>query len=339
MNRTLTHLVEQFVGVGGGMAQPVPPPPSLPETLVTHPETAWLVDSVPLWAAMATILLFTLLLRGRLRTALHTMLTRRAAQRQTGPVEVTLFWSPPIVTEQQLLLLCLAAVLIVLLLLSRIAPLFIALLLSGPAVAGITWLLLWMREQKYIDKLDRALPATVGRLVAQLKSGNGIQPALEALIVDMPAGPLHSEWEFLLAKLGAPLAGGRRATPDQVVGALAAQTPSRRHATFLRHVEVALGQTQDVLILRCQAAYRGMHADEQRRSQASTELAMMRYSGIMITLAGATMALYMALTYWSRFAAAYQGTLGTVVGLVVLTLIIQPTLVGYWLSRSELFEY
>ena len=119
------------------------------------------------------------------------------SQRQTDPVEVTLFWSPPIVTEQQLLLLCLAAVLMVLLLLSRIAPLFIALLLSGPAVAGITWVLLWMREQKYIDKLDRALPATVGRLVAQLKSGNGIQPALEALIVDMPAGPLRAEWEFL----------------------------------------------------------------------------------------------------------------------------------------------
>ena len=46
-------------------------PASLPHPSITHPETAWLALSVPLWITIATILLFSLLLRGKLRAALH----------------------------------------------------------------------------------------------------------------------------------------------------------------------------------------------------------------------------------------------------------------------------
>ena len=48
-------------------------------TTLTHPETAWLALSVPLWLTMAAILLFSLLLRGKLRVLLHSYLERRAA--------------------------------------------------------------------------------------------------------------------------------------------------------------------------------------------------------------------------------------------------------------------
>ena len=79
----------------------------------------------------------------------------------------------------QLLAACLIAVLALLIILSTIVPLFVAVVLSGPATALLIWLLLWIQEQRYITALDRALPAAVGRLGAQLRSGSGIQPALE----------------------------------------------------------------------------------------------------------------------------------------------------------------
>src|SRR5262249_6510646 len=159
------------------------------------------------------------------------------------PVQIALLWTPPITTEGRLLAFCLIAVLIVLVVLSKLVPLFVALVLAGPATALLIWLLLWMQEQKYVGALDRALPAAIGRLGAQLRSGSGIQPALEKVVADMPVGPLRAEWCYIVAHFGTPLMGGALATPQQVVAALAAQTPSRRHASFLGHMEVALTQT------------------------------------------------------------------------------------------------
>src|SRR5581483_11236252 len=214
-------------------------------------------------------------------------------------------------------------------------PVFIALLLSGPATAFLLWLLLWIRAQQYMTALDRALPAAVGRLGTQLRSGSGIQPALEKVVADLPNGPLKAEWAYIIAHFGAPLPGGSLATPQQVVAALAAQTPSPRHARLLGHMEVALGQTHDVLIKRVQAAYSALHAAEQRRSSAATELAQMRYSGIAIGLAGVGMATYLALTQWARFTLAYQGPIGLVAGVIVGTVLVMPFIGGFLLARTD----
>jgi Flp pilus assembly protein TadB len=312
---------------------------SLTDTPITHPETAWIATAVPLWLAMGTILLFTLLLRGKLRAALHAYLGQRAARSYAGSVDPQLLWTPPITSAGKLLAFCLVSVLVVLVILSKLVPLFIALILSGPATALLTWLLLWMQEQKYVAALDRALPAAVGRLGAQLRSGSGIQPALEKVVTDMPEGPLKAEWTYVITHFGTPLAGKMLATPQQVVAALAAQSPSRRHATLLGHLEVALGQTHDVLIRRVQAAYTALHAAEQRRSQASTELSQMRYSGIAIGCAGLFMALYLALTQWKRFTLAYQGPIGLIVGLIVGTVLLAPFVGGFLLSRASDLDY
>jgi Flp pilus assembly protein TadB len=301
----------------------------------THPETAWIANSVPLLLTVATILLFTLLLRGKLRAALHTYLVQRAAKGTITSVETPLLWTPPITTEGRLLAFCLVCVLVVLVVLSKIVPLFVAMVLAGPATALLMWLLLWIQEQKYVGALDRALPAAVGRLGAQLRAGSGIQPALEKVVIDLPDGPLKAEWSYIIARFGTPLAGGMLATPQQVVAALAAQTPSRRHAAFLGHMEVALGQTHDVLIRRVQAAYTALHAAEQRRSQASTELSQMRYSGMAIGGAGLFMAGYLALTQWSRFVKAYTGPLGLPVGIVIAIVLMAPFIGGFLLSRAE----
>ena len=310
--------------------------------LITHPETAWIASAVPLLLAVATILLFTLLLRGKLRAALHTYLAQRAAKGVGGAaavVQAALLWTPPITTEGRLLAFCLTAILSVLIVLHQIVPIFLALILAGPATALLIWLLLWMQEQRYVAALDRALPAAVGRLGAQLRSGSGIQPALEKVVSDMAESPLKAEWTYIIAHFGTPLDGGMLATPQQVVAALLAQTPSRRHAALLGHMEVALGQTHDVLIRRMQAAYTALHAAEQRRSQASTELSQMRYSGIAIGLAGVGMAAYLALTQWKRFTLAYQGPLGLAVGMVVGSVLIAPFIGGYLLSRSDDLDY
>ncbi len=171
------------------------------------------------------------------------------------------------------------------------------------------------------------------------RSGSGIQPALEKVVSDMPGGPLRAEWSYIIAHFGTPLAGGALATPQQVVAALAAQTPSRRHAAFLGHMEVALTQTHDVLIRRVQAAYTALHAAEQRRSQASTELSQMRYSGMAIGGAGLFMASYLALTQWQRFVAAYTGPLGLPVGIVMAVVLIAPFVGGFLLSRADELDY
>jgi Flp pilus assembly protein TadB len=312
---------------------------TLSDSPITHPETAWIVGAVPLLLTVATILLFTLLLRGKLRAALHTYLEQRAAKGRTSPVETALLWTPPITTEGRLLAFCLVAVIIVLGVLSKIVPLFLALVLAGPATALLTWLLLWMQEQKYISQLDRALPAAVGRLGAQLRSGSGIQPALEKVVADMAAGPLKAEWMYIIAHFGTPLVGGALATPQQVAAALASQTPSRRHAAFLGHMEVALGQTHDVLIRRVQAAYTALHAAEQRSSQASTELSQMRYSGMAIGGAGLFMASYLALTQWERVVKAYTGPLGLIAGCIVGAVLIAPFIGGFLLSQAEDLDY
>jgi hypothetical protein len=314
-------------------------PTSLTQASITHPETAWLALSVPLWITVATILLFSLLLRGKLRAALHTYLVGRAAKNHSDLLPTALLWTPPIATEGQLLIFCLAAALLVLIALHMVIPLFIALLLAGPATALLLWLLLWLREQQYKTALDRALPAAVGRLGTQLRSGSGIQPALEKVVADLPDGPLKAEWSYIIEHFGAPLPGGSLATPQQVVAALAAQTPSPRQAALLGHMEVALGQTHDVLIKRVQAAYTALHAAEQRRSSAATELAQMRYSGIAIGLAGVGMASYLALTQWKRFTLAYQGPIGLIAGIIVGSVLLMPFVGGFLLSRTDDVDY
>jgi Flp pilus assembly protein TadB len=306
---------------------------------LTHPETAWIALAVPLMLAIAAILGMSILLRGKLRVALHAYLEQRAAKHRAERVDGALLWTPPIATESQLMTICLLVALIGVVVLSRLAPLFVAIVLAGPVTALLIYLLLWWKEQQYCTKLNHALPAAVGRLAAQLRAGSGFPTALAKVVADLPEGPLKAEWTFLSEKLGAPLAGGKLATADQVVAALAVQTPSPRHMTFLGHLEVALNQTHDVLITRIEAAYRALHAAEQRQSAAATELAQMRYSGIAIGLAGIGMALYLAFTQWQRFEKAYSGPLGLIVGMVVGSVLIAPIIGGFLLARADDVDY
>lgn len=303
---------------------------------VTHPETAWLATSVLLWIAIAGVLGATLLLRGRMLAACSALLRRRAGQ---APLpEPALAWSPPVVGPGRLLAITLIAGLLAVAGLTLVAPLFVAMVLAAPAVTLLVWAALRLLEARYVAALDRELPAAVGRLGAALRSGASFQGALERVAGDLPAGPLRAEWDFLLDRLTAPVGRGV-AGPAQVAAALARQTPSPRHAALLEHLEVALGQTHDVLVRRVEAAADALFAAERRRSAAATELAQMRYSGVAIGLAGLAMFAYLAATQHERLARAYAGPLGLPAGVAVALALAAPFVAGAVLGRTEDLEY
>jgi hypothetical protein len=212
------------------------------------------------------------------------------------------------------------------------------------ALAPLTALLVWAAvvacERRYAATLDRQLTAAVGRLSALLQSGNGFRQAVDKLVATMDNGPLRHEWRFLLERQGAPLAAQDGiATAQQVVVALSAQTPSRRHATFLNHLAVAVGQPHDVLKTRVAGAYQALQASERRKEEAATELAQMRYSGVAIGLAGSFMALYLVVTQWERVVVAYSSPVGPAAAVVVLGALLLPIAGGYWLAQAEDLDY
>lgn len=312
---------------------------------MTHPQSAWLVDVVPVALTLAALLLALLLLRGRLTLALLQLSAARAAhQRAALPVAIApdpaLCWTPPSLAPGPLLAACAAITLALMVGISFVAPLFVALAATVPLTALLVWAATVGCERHYANVLDRQLTAAVGRLSALLQSGNGFRQAMDKLVATLDEGPLRQEWQFLLERQGVPLASQEGiATPQQVVAALSAQTPSRRHAAFLNHLAVAVGQPHDVLKLRVAGAYQALQASEQRKAEATTELAQMRYSGVAIGLAGVFMALYLAFTQWQRVVVAYSSPLGPAAAVVVLGALVLPIAGGYWLARAEDLDY
>lgn len=195
-------------------------------------------------------------------------------------------------------------------------------------------------EQRYRARLDAQLGAAVARLSALLGSGQGFQPALDRVLRDLdPATPLAQEWRWIAAHLGVPLVDGTLATAVRVVAALRDQTPSARHRALLDHLTIALDQTHDILTRRIAAAAQAIHAADRRASAAAAELAYMRYLGIAVGGAGLVMALYLAVTQWARMQVAYEGTLGLLIGGVVLTALLSPIVGGVLLSRTTDLDY
>lgn len=312
---------------------------------LTHPETAWLIQLVPIALTIAAIVLVVFVLRARLMRAIVALYSKRAAaQRRQLPATLVpdgaLYGSLPPLAPGQLLTLSTGVALSIVLIMRLIVPTFLALILASPLAALLIWAVGMMVEQRVIAQIDARLTTAVGRLSALLRGGNSYRQALALLLTDMEDGPLTREWQFLLERQGVPLtATDGIATASQVVAALAVQTPSRRHATFLNHLAVAVNQPQDVLIARCVAAYEALQASERRKAEAVTELAQMRYSGMAVGLAGVVMALYLAWTQWERVVIAYRSPLGVVMGILVVASLLLPIVGGALLSRSDDVDY
>jgi hypothetical protein len=307
---------------------------------VTHAGSAWLISATPSALVAAMLIVVFLLLRQRMAVALVRFQGRVTRRRRSGSqLDPALVWVPTLFEPGRAVATCAGAVIGVTVALSLAAPAFIALVLSAPLAVGLIWALLSIAEARYAARIDRNLTAAVGRLSALLKSGSGFRTAVERVLADLPVGPLRDEWSYLLTRQGANLAAGGIATPQQVVAALAEQTISTRQATLLSHLSVAVGQPQDVLARRCEAAYAAIQASDRQREEAATELAQMRYSGLAVGLAGIAMAAYLTLTQWARVVAAYNTPLGAVVGVVVLAALIAPIIGGMLLARASDVDY
>ncbi len=312
---------------------------------VTNPETAWLVNVVPVALTIAALLLLVFILRTNLSQLLIIQDTTRAAQRRAtlppGMVpDVALFFTPPTTPIGRVLSIIAVGVVVVLLLLGLLMPMFVALIAAAPLTALLAWALIGIFERRYVTALEHDLTASVGRLSVLLRAGNGLRQAVEKVLADETPSPLTGEWSFLIARQGVPLqATDGIATAPQVVAALAAQTPSRRHATFLDHLSVAAEQPLDVLVLRVASAYDALQSSERRRQEALTELAQMRYSGMAVGLAGMAMALYLAATQWDRVREAYTTPLGMIVGVVVVGSLLMPIVGGMLLSQADDVDY
>ncbi|RRR67112.1 MAG: hypothetical protein EI684_19495 [Candidatus Viridilinea halotolerans] len=311
---------------------------------LTHPETAWLIYAVMPALAMLSLLVITLLLRPRLAMLITLVRTRQAHQAlQHIPTadrpDPALCWTPESIPAAQLAGWGLAFATIIAGILVFLAPLGLALLLGAPLAALATWLISLHAHNRYINDLNRDLTGAVGRLGALLRAGSGLRPALERICADVPTGPLRDEWGYLLTRQGMPLSGGGIATPQQVVLALADQTPSQRHATFLNHLGASVGQPQEVLAKRCEAAYSALQLSERRRDEAQTELAQMRYSGVAVGLAGLFMASYLVWTQWDRVIFAYSSSLGSIVGVIVVIALALPIVGGMLLAQVEDSDY
>lgn len=314
-------------------------PLPIPGPTVTHPETAWLIDLVPVAATVGLILLVTLLFGGRLRAALDVYLLRRFGGASGASIEPALLYRPPIITAGQLLTICLGVMLAMVLALSRLAPLFAATVLSGPLTALVIWGFLSLKEHAYVSALDGALPAAVGRLEAQLRAGSGIQAAIEKVSADLPPSPLKAEWEWFVERLGVPLESRTLATPVAVCGALLAQTPSRRHATFLAHLEIALDQPHSALVQCMGAAHGALQAAQRRRSTAITALSQMRNTGVVLFLVALTTSGYLVAVQQERVARAFDGDVGLLVGLVIAAAILAPLIGGHFLAQVDDLDY
>ena len=216
----------------------------------------------------------------------------------------------------------------------------LALLLFPALLMLMIALLLLVAQRRYVTILERDLTPSIGRLSALLRSGNSLRPSLIKLLTEMPQGPIQSEWSFIVDRIGTPLINQDGiATPTQVVEALSVQTPSRRHATFLNHLAVAVGQSQDLLITRVTAASDAIQVSDRRREEALTELSQMRYSGWAVGLAGIGLAAYLSWSQWGQVVIAYSSPEGMLFGLLVIVSLALPIVGGALLSRAEDVDY
>lgn len=216
----------------------------------------------------------------------------------------------------------------------------LALLLFPALLTLIIAALLFVAHGRYVTTLERDLTPAIGRLSALLRSGNSLRPSLLKLLTEMPPGPIQAEWSFIVDRIGTPLINQDGiATPAQVVEALSVQTPSRRHATFLNHLAVAVGLSHDLLITRVTAAYDAIQVSDRRREEALTELSQMRYSGWAVGLAGIGLAAYLSWSQWDQVMIAYGSPEGMLFGLLVVTSLTLPIVGGTLLSRAEDVDY
>jgi hypothetical protein len=306
----------------------------MPDAPAVDSWSLWLVSGVPVWITLATMLLAALMQRVRLLQALRVLVARRY-QRVTDPAWRLRHWHPAVVGAERLLAQMVLGAVLVVLLASRLAPLELALVLSGPTAALVAWAGLLLAERRYVADIDRRLPGAVLRLGIQLRAGQTLARALQAIAADLEDGPLADEWRVLSALWSAPASSVESLTPSGALAFVAARTPSLRHRTLLGALAMVIDAPHTRIVRQVEAAGAALEAAERRRGTIVTELAQMRYSGIVVTMAGMAMVVYLVATQGERVARAYAGPGGALIGVVLAMVLCAPTVLGVWMARVE----
>ncbi len=306
----------------------------MPDESVADRMGLWLVLGVPVWLMVSAMLLVALLQRVRLLRALRALVAQRY-RRGADPAWQLRHWYPAVVGAEHLMTQMVLSAVLVVVLAGWLAPLELALMLAGPTAVLMTWASVLLAERRYIADIDRQLPGAVLRLGIQLRAGQTLARALRAIAADLERGPLADEWHTLGALWSSPASAVEPLTPAGALGFVAARTPSLRHRTLLGALAMVIDAPHARIVRQVEAAGAALYAAERRRGTIMTELSQMRYSGIVVTMAGMAMVVYLIATQADRVARAYAGPGGTLIGVVMVLVLLAPTALGFWMARTD----
>jgi len=308
-----------------------------PQPPTTHAETAWVLTLPSSAIAGIALLLIALVFvsqTGRIAQMLFRLRRQRAPVALIDPALVYRFQP---ISEAMLSLVLLAGALVgaALSLLVSGNNLALAMIASAgfaltPAIVAV-----FIGERRYVQRLDDAMVSAIGRLITQMRAGNGFQIAFASVTSELDPGPLKEEWQWIIDHIGVRLEDRTMAMASDVCLALAAQTPSSRHAAFLLLLESALRQSFSEQVARISAAYAALTEGIRRTSMLKAELSQMRNSGIALFLINVFMTGYMAVAQFDRFVTAYTSPFGPFAAVILTTFTFSPLIAGFLLSRFD----
>lgn len=307
---------------------------------VTHAETAWLT-SLPATMLMAIcLLLIIIVLTSQTGRLVQLLFSFRRSRTQRQLIETALVYDFRPISETALALLLLAsavsaALVGVIVWTNLIAAITLSIGICSVIVVGA----LFIAEQRYIAALDQALTPAIGRLLVQMRSGQGFQIAFSAVTDDLSPGPLRQEWIWIKEKIGTRLSSGAMCLAHTACLAMAMQTPSSRHAAFLSLLESALQQPFSEQVARIDAAYQALSEGIRRTSMIRAELSQMRNTGFALFGINVFITGYMALVQFDRFVTAYTSPLGLPVAIAFVLVAATPLVAGQLLAQFDDIVY
>ena len=307
--------------------------------VMTHPTEAWLVGAMPVLVLAAVLLLASALLTRPLQ---RLLLARLAVAGGTG---VPPALQRPLTPEPPHILLGLAALAVALGigLTVLVGGVLITLLVAPLATAAVLWALLAVRQARALQRLTSQIVPAAGDVLIQVQGGVPLAPALAQVAASLPP-ELAAEWGWLGGVLNRPLPDAdtgavRAATLADGAVALAVQTPSPRHARFLRHLAAIATKPAEVQNLRLTSVVRGMRRSDMRERETRAALAELRYGGLFIGVCTTGTLIYTVQMMEAQAARAFAGFQGVVVLLILGLAVAAPIVAGVLASRTGELDY
>jgi hypothetical protein len=312
-----------------------------PDIPLTHEDTAWILTLPSAAASGIALLLIALVFASQSGRIVQMVLSVRKRRTQTKVPDPALIYHFQTIPGEVLSLILLVGSLLGAATSLAVSGnnLLVAMLLAPgfalvPALVSVI-----VAEQIYVQRLDNAMISAIGRLLTQMRAGNGFQIAFSAVTNELDPGPIKTEWQWILDHIGVRLSSGSMAMVHTVCEAMALQTPSTRHAAFLLLLESALQQPFSEQLARINAAYVALSEGVRRNSMMKAELSQMRNSGIALFLINVFITGYLAAAQFDRFITAYSSPFGPIVAVVLGVFTLSPLIAGQVLAQFDDIVY